>query len=57
MSTGVGGCVADRVVGVRVNQMDLGRVKVSLSPACCEFRVVWGIKQVIGRGFRIYCYE
>ena len=56
MSTGVGGCVADQVAGVELPD-GYRRVKVSSSPACCEFCVVWGIKQVIGRDVRIYCYE
>ena len=56
MSTGVSGCVADWVVGVELPDGSR-RVKVSSNPACCEFRVVWGIKQVIGRDVRIYCYE
>src|SRR5712664_2158185 len=56
MSTGVGGCVADQVVGVELPDGSR-RVNVSLNPACCEFRVVWGMKQVIGRDVWIYCYE
>src|SRR5467141_3165877 len=56
MSTGVCGCVADQVAGVELPDGSR-RVKVSSSPACCEFRVLWGIKQVIGRDVRIYCYE
>src|SRR5467141_3160830 len=56
MSTGVGGCVADWVAGVELPDGSR-RVKVSLSPACCEFCVLWGIKQVIGRDVLIYCYE
>ena len=56
MSTGVGGCVADRVAGVELPDGSR-RVKVSLSPACCEFCVVRGIKQVIGRDVQIYCYK
>ena len=53
---GVGGCVADQVVGVELPDGSR-RVKVSSNPACCEFHVVRGIKQVIGRDVRIYCYE
>ena len=56
MSTGVGGCVADWVGGVELPDGSR-RVKVSLSPACCEFCVLRGIKQVIGRDVRIYCYK
>ena len=48
MSTGVGGCVADWVAGVELPDGSRS-VKISSNPACCEFRVVWGIKQVIGR--------
>src|SRR6267142_2140051 len=56
MSTGVGGCVADRVGGVELPDGSR-RVNVSSNPACCEFHVLQGIKQVIGREVRIYSYE
>src|SRR5882672_12174266 len=51
MSTGVGGCVADWVVGVKLPDGSR-RVKASSNTVCCEFHV--SIKQVIGRDVRIY---
>src|SRR6266850_2721604 len=56
MSTGVGGFVADQVGGVELPDGSR-RVNFSSIPACCEFHVVWGMKQVIGSDVQIYCYE
>ena len=56
ISDGVGGCIADRVAGVELPDRSRS-VNISSNPACCEFRVVRGIKQVIGRDVLIYCYE
>ena len=54
IGAGVGGCVVDQVAGVELPDGSR-RVKVSSNPACCEFHVVWGIKQVIGRDVQIFC--
>ena len=56
IGAGVGGCVADWAAGVKLPDGSR-RVKTFSNPACCEFCVVQGRKQVIGQDVRIYCYE